>query len=385
MIARLNILCLNYGNSRTGAPILFIKLLQFLKNTYGVNFTIITTSNGALLEEFKSTAKTYQWDGWVDEKSFLNKFYFLRLFKRIIFKIFRIKKKSNQDNIIDDISKQKFNLVYANSVTSLLLLGEINKKIFLNCKTVLHIHELEIAISQFSNLNALIESRNIVNHYIAVSAAVKNELVQKYGINEKLISIIYGGVETKEKINYKESDFFTICGAGTLDWRKGIDIFIQLASLVKEDHEIRFLWIGGDLDSLDYRKAMYDIQKLKLSNIILTGEVNNPIEYMTTSNVFVLTSREDPFPLVCLEAASVGKPIICFDQAGGMPEFVSNECGYIVPYLSIQSIKEKIYYLKENNRIAQKLGNNAYERMNKYHRIDIVAPQLMKLFEETVK
>jgi glycosyltransferase involved in cell wall biosynthesis len=103
---------------------------------------------------------------------------------------------------------------------------------------------------------------------------------------------------------------------------------------------------------------------------------------MASANIFVLTSREDPFPLVCLEAASLGKPIICFDQSGGMPEFVSNGCGYVVPYLSIDSVREKIYYLKENRNIAEEIGNKAFDRVKQFHDINIIGPQIMKLFEK---
>ena len=320
MSDKLNILCINAGNSRTGAPILFIKLLQFLKNNYAVNLTILTTTNGALIEEFKSTGKTYQWDGSFENINLFDKFYFTRLCKRVIFKIFGVKSDTLQDKIVQEINNQKIELIYANSVASLSLLEEIKKRISLNCKTVLHVHELEIAINQFSNVKLLIESGKYIDHYIVVSNAVRNLLVQKFKMDENCISLIYGCVDPKPKIKSKDQTVFTVCGCGTLDWRKGIDIFIQLAALFKDEDGINFLWIGGNRDSLDYKKVMYDIDRLKLKNITITGEVNNPLDYMASANVFVLTSREDPFPLVCLESASLGKPIICFNQAGGMPD-----------------------------------------------------------------
>src|ERR1035437_2774550 len=385
MSDKLNILCINAGNSRTGAPILFIKLLQFLKNNYAVNLTILTTTNGALIEEFKSTGKTYQWVGWFKKKNLFTNFYFTRLCKRVIFKIFGVKSDTLQDKIVQEINNQKIELIYANSVASLSLLEEIKKRISLNCKTVLHVHELEIAINQFSNVKLLIESGKYIDHYIVVSNAVRNLLVQKFKMDENCISLIYGCVDPKPKIKSKDQTVFTVCGCGTLDWRKGIDIFIQLAALFKDEDGINFLWIGGNRDSLDYKKVMYDIDRLKLKNITITGEVNNPLDYMASANVFVLTSREDPFPLVCLESASLGKPIICFNQAGGMPEFVSDKCGYIVPYLSIESMRDKIYYLKKNKNIAEKIGNNAFERVNKFHTIDVIAPQIMQLFDKIVK
>ena len=41
--------------------------------------------------------------------------------------------------------------------------------------------------------------------------------------------------------------------------------------------------------------------------------------------------EEDPYTLVCLEAAALEKPYVCFEGAGGSPEFVEEDCGFVVP------------------------------------------------------
>ena len=52
------------------------------------------------------------------------------------------------------------------------------------------------------------------------------------------------------------------------------------------------------------------------------GEHRRPAELFCGCDVFALSSREEPMGLVALEAAMVGKPIVCFAEAGGMPDFV---------------------------------------------------------------
>ncbi|MDH6063711.1 hypothetical protein, partial [Umezakia ovalisporum] len=49
---------------------------------------------------------------------------------------------------------------------------------------------------------------------------------------------------------------------------------------------------------------------------------------------------------VCLEAASLGKPILCFDKAGGEPEFVEDDCGFIVPYLDLDAADMNLISLR---------------------------------------
>jgi glycosyltransferase involved in cell wall biosynthesis len=60
------------------------------------------------------------------------------------------------------------------------------------------------------------------------------------------------------------------------------------------------------------------------------------LKYFAAFDVFALVSREDPFPVVCLEAASLGKPIVCFNSSDGEKEFVENDCGFVVPDLDIE-------------------------------------------------
>ena len=81
---------------------------------------------------------------------------------------------------------------------------------------------------------------------------------------------------------------------------------------------VYFLWVGGDMTNLHSAQILHDAAKLRLGDYFkVLGTVPNPLDFFAAFDVFVLLSREDPFPLVCLEAASLGKPFVCFDNAGG--------------------------------------------------------------------
>jgi glycosyltransferase involved in cell wall biosynthesis len=73
--------------------------------------------------------------------------------------------------------------------------------------------------------------------------------------------------------------------------------------------------------------------------------------------VFALVSWEDPFPLVNLEAASLGKPIVCFDEAGGSKEFVEEDCGFVVPYLDLDAREDRVVELLHNPELRQRMGS----------------------------
>lgn len=78
-----------------------------------------------------------------------------------------------------------------------------------------------------------------------------------------------------------------------------------------------------------------------------------------------MISREDPYPLVNLEVAALAKPIICFRNSGGSQEFVENDAGFIVSYLDVEKMADKIIYLFNNQNIGIMLGQNAKEKSMK--------------------
>ena len=82
-------------------------------------------------------------------------------------------------------------------------------------------------------------------------------------------------------------------------------------------------------------------------------------EYYNAMDVFLLPSREDTFPLVCLEAALLERPIVCFQNAGGMPEFVEDDCGFAVPYLDTVAAAERIVELARDRQLRRMMGASA--------------------------
>ena len=98
----------------------------------------------------------------------------------------------------------------------------------------------------------------------------------------------------------------------------------------------------------------------------------------------MLTSREDPYPLVCLEAAAVAKPIVCFAGAGGMPEFVEEDCGFVVPYLDIMAMADRVGLLLDSLECRITMGAAARRKVTRRHDISRAAPRIMEVIERTI-
>lgn len=109
-----------------------------------------------------------------------------------------------------------------------------------------------------------------------------------------------------------------VINLGYGDRRKGIDWFLSCAcATVAADSRFHFLWVGNIEDA--FRQAWEQERKHPvhgghLHHLDFTDQVGR---YYAAANVFLLTSREDPFPSVVLEALCCGLPVVAFAGTGG--------------------------------------------------------------------
>jgi glycosyltransferase involved in cell wall biosynthesis len=100
--------------------------------------------------------------------------------------------------------------------------------------------------------------------------------------------------------------------------------------------------------------------------LFLIGEVADTAPYMAGLDLFLLTSREDPFPLVMLEAARQAVPVVCFEGAGGATEFVDETVGATVPMLDVAGMTAAVKRFKASPELRRRVGDSAYERSLQY-------------------
>jgi glycosyltransferase involved in cell wall biosynthesis len=382
------ILFISHDASRTGAPIVLLTFLKWLHNNSNHKFIILLRNGGELLEEFQSIAPTINLDQSRQRSV---------LFNRLLTQL----KLPSLDEIITKIKlrlfikKKDIALIYSNTVTNWKLLQELS---YTDAPIITHVHELGYYINSQFSFHEIKNYTKIVDRFIAVSEAVKNYLIS-LGIESKDIEVVYEFIQERTQITNElllsirseirkelglSSQDFVALACGTLDWRKGADLFIQVAYFVNKsltNRPVKFIWMGMDRTGETQKKITHDIEKSGIWNIInIVGSKNNPIDFFIASDIFLLTSREDPFPLVMLESASVGKPIICFDNSGGAVEFVGDDSGFIVPYLDLNAMAEKIIALREDIDLYHKLSNNAQKKSELYS-LDIQAPKILKIIE----
>jgi glycosyltransferase involved in cell wall biosynthesis len=378
------ILFISHEASRSGAPILLLQFLRWFKENTDISFRIILVIGGELEAEFAKLGPTL-----VFEQKFSPK-----LYERIKTRFFpfdpslRLKQWFVDTNI---------GLIYSNTVVNGNILEDLK---FLDCPIISHAHELEYII-QCYGIDSFEKTKRYTTHFIACANVVKDNLVENHNILSQNISVIHeftpidaineNSLNLKlleSELNLSEPTFIVGGSGSSSDWRKGADLFIQLAYIVKskaKNISIRFVWIGKHQKGAKYLAVQQDIVKADLENYIhFIGSKSNPLDYFSGFDLFALTSREDPYPVVCLESALLGKPIICFDKGGGEPEFVENDCGFVIPYLDLNTMANRIIELYHSPELRQMLGENAKKKVIERHSLEIAASKILEVIRSQI-
>jgi hypothetical protein len=110
------------------------------------------------------------------------------------------------------------------------------------------------------------------------------------------------------------------CGFG--DYRKGFDRFAELARIADaRGWPAHFIWVGS-VDAYDERLDEARALVERLPRLRVTGFVDDPTHHYAAASVFVLTSREDPFPSVVLEAMASGLPVAAVEGQTGIGDLL---------------------------------------------------------------
>src|ERR1019366_4949435 len=304
-----HILFVSHDATRTGAPIELLHFLRWFKKNSERPFSILLGRGGELVADFEELADTWSIDRSCWRREAL---------------------RARRAEVADArrfAARCPPALVYTNSIASARAIEMLAPRV----PILTHVHELEFVFSTEpeSALSRLLAG---TRQFIACSNAARENLLRKHGVPASQIETIYESIpvadikaeRTREQVLRElriPEDALLIIGSGTASWRKGTDLFIQLARAVcRQRSHAYFAWIGAGWYP-DVAQFEHDVRVAGLSEKVrFTGAVLKPADYLAAADVFVLTSREDPYPLVCLEAAAVAKPIVCFAGAGGMPE-----------------------------------------------------------------
>jgi glycosyltransferase involved in cell wall biosynthesis len=163
-----------------------------------------------------------------------------------------------------------------------------------------------------------------------------NQVIAPQGAYKVIDFAPEGAARVRQELKVPPSGALVL-GIGYADLRKGFDLFLQLwRLLLNKKRTVHLCWVGG----IDPTLAKW--MHVEISNATETGTFHmisysdDVAAYYSAADAFALTSREDPFPSVALEALSTGLPVVAFDRSGGIPDMLREyDVGKVVPYCDV--------------------------------------------------
>jgi len=173
---------------------------------------------------------------------------------------------------------------------------------------------------------------------VAVSQGVKDAWVDRLGLPESAIEVIYNPVVTPETrramTQQPDHPFFAappvVVGVGRLSPEKNFANLIRALARVRASRDARLIVLGEGPERARLERL---VAELGLQDAVsLPGFEDNPHAYLARADLFVLSSDWEGLPTALIEALAAGTPVVATDCPVGPREILAGgERGALVP------------------------------------------------------
>ena len=179
-------------------------------------------------------------------------------------------------------------------------------------------------------------AERLLNRYtdrlIAVSEALRGELIKRERLDQDKVVTIWNGIETELFETQVERCFIlrnldlplseqVVGMVARLASQKGVTYFLKAAAMLAMDYKVNFVVIG---DGPLRRQLEEEASSLGIKDrVVFTGERHDIPYLLPAFDVFVLSSLTEGLPLTILEALAAGCPVVA-TRVGGIPEIIQD-------------------------------------------------------------
>ncbi len=389
-------LAVTHEASYTGAPILFADFLEWVREQTPTEVHTLVLADGPMVPRYEEVGPVTVLDrGAVGSSlAFAERGLAWRGSRRAAPALAAARLRPQLRGLGD------FDLVYLNSLTSI----EVAPHLRSHGAVVSHIHELSFALRSYGRARArmLEHLRDRPDGWIAVCGEVQEVLADLVGVPVERIAVHHPFVDVA-RIDQSVADVGPaddlrerlgipagariVMGSGTIDWRKGPELFVQLAAEVarRSSDPVHFVWVGGETEGPNWERVRTVLDRTGSDHVHFVGSTPDPLRWFTLADVFVLTSHEDPFPLVCLEHSLMRHPVVTY-RNGGIVELLEaagpEAARGVVDHLDVGGMATAVLDLLGSERLHRAAGEQLRQRVVAHHDRADRAGELYETLEE---
>lgn len=390
-------LAVTHEASFTGAPIALAGFLEWIRDNRSVELHTVVMKDGPMLGRFKELGGVTVLDGSaIGSTLALAERGLAGLGSRRVAPVIAAAHMRPLLHSLGDVD-----LVYLNSFTTI----EVMPHLRTDAAVISHVHELPFAIRSYPRPTTLELLRDRPDAWIAVCNEVRDMLTGLIGAPSDRIVVQHPFIDAARVDDQPSHPNDTrrlrsqlgipanariVVGSGTTDWRKGPELFVQLATEVRRRSStvVHFVWVGGDSEGPNRERIRTDIERSGADHIHFIGSKPDPIPWFAMADVFALTSHEDPFPLVCQEHALLRHPIVTY-RNGGTVELLDaagpSAARGIVDHLDVGAMADAVLAFLGSAELSRRAGEELRAEILRSHDRDRGAERLFASLEDVAR
>lgn len=249
-------------------------------------------------------------------------------------------------------------------------------------------HSLKKIKTVFTALS-IVDRRYFVEYksdsIIGVSNSVKNMLTDKFGVDEKKISLIPNFVDTEEiQETKKPSDELTensipdqvrLLSVGRFHKEKNFETLLRAMASLK-DINLKLTLVGDG----NQKDRYVQIVKKEKINVSFKAPQRYLKEFFESADICILTSLRDPLPGFMLQAGLYSKPFIG-SRVDGIAEVIENNVnGLLFDFGNINELADRIRLFANNKKVMENCAVNLNNTVCNNFTEKIVIPKIENLY-----
>ena len=399
------ILFISSDGNRTGAPWIMLNLIEWLKRHHDLEMAAVLMRDGSLRAEFEQTLKTYTWT-----PTDLNKPE--RIHKRLV-KVIKQRGGSDPgDWLAQIIRKEQPDVIYLSTLVLGKYLGSLQRGE--HPKIISHVHELLPSLRQLSGDAMVQRQLNLSHKVISCAGCVQKGLRENFHLPQERCTILPEFIITNpedqnpdpqtnpdsenqdaqeiqgwQRLNSALEKGLPVFGiGGNPISRKGFDLiplFLKACRQQFGEQGFLFVWIGCGEGSPPHASLSWDLELMGLSDLIVLFPSVTMASFrrlLSRLQVLTLLSREDPFPLVALEAGLLEIPTVCFKGSGAIAEMADEGACLAVNYLDLEAFAAAVHQLCTQPEQGKRIGRSCRRKVREELSLEQVVPKLAQVLLE---
>lgn len=205
---------------------------------------------------------------------------------------------------------------------------------------------------------------------VAQSSNTKENAIKYYNPNKeiKIIPLAYEPYKfkkTSRKEHELKEDIIYLIGVGRLVKRKGFDFLIKALSKI-DNNKVHLLLIGDGPEKENLKNLSEELNIKERVHFLGSVSEERKFQYLSNSDIYILSSVHEGFGIVLQEAMQVGLPIIATNNGGQVDIVENGKNGYLIEFNDEQSLKNKIEKLLKDKNLRTKMSKNNKNKINEY-------------------